>query len=72
MTEVKFKNRKLNIGKLLSFGFEAVESGYVYHADLAWGQLKLTVKIDAGKMYAEVIDHNMVLPLSASAAPTDA
>lgn len=59
MTEVTFKNRKPNIEKLLSFGFEPVEGGYVHHAALVDGQLMLTVKVTADeKIYEEITDQN--------------
>lgn len=59
MPEIKFKNRKLNTEKLLSFGFEKAENVYIYHADLACGQMKLTVKIDTEeKIYTTVVDNN--------------
>lgn len=57
MTEVTFKNRKPNIEKLLSFGFENTDGRYIYHADLACGQMTLTVTINADeKIHTEVID----------------
>lgn len=73
MTEVKFKNRKLNTEKLLSFGFENIDNNYTYHMYLVDGQLKLTVKIDhEEKIYTEVVDNSSgdeyVLHLVASAA----
>ncbi|MCM1183306.1 MAG: MmcQ/YjbR family DNA-binding protein [Roseburia sp.] len=73
MTEVTFKNRKLNKKKLLSFGFETAGNGYTYHTDLADAQLKLTVKIDhEEKIYTEVVDSSSkdeyVLHLVAGAA----
>lgn len=58
MTEHLFKNRKLNMVKLLSFGFENIDGRYVYHADLVDGQMRLTVWIDdAERVYTEVIDN---------------
>lgn len=58
MTEITFKNRKLNIEKLLSFGFEKTDGGYIYHTDFVDGQMKMTVQIDKdGKIFAEVIDN---------------
>lgn len=58
MTEIILKNRKFNIGKLLSFGFEDANGSYVYHADLINGQMRLTVTINTdGKIYTEVIDN---------------
>lgn len=57
MSEAVFKNRKLNIEKLLSFGFDKVDSGYSYHADLVDGQMKLAVIIDAdGNVKTQVVD----------------
>ena len=59
MMEIIFKNRKLNIEKLLSFGFEETGSSYVYYTDLVDGQMRLTVKIDTdGKIDTEVIDND--------------
>lgn len=59
MYEEVFKNRKLNIEKLLSFGFQNADSGYVYHADLADGQMKLTVVIDTDeKVYTKITDND--------------
>lgn len=58
MTEHIFKNKKLNINKLLSFGFVSADNGYVYHTELIGGQMRLTVRIDAAqKVYTEVIDN---------------
>lgn len=58
MTEITFKNRKLNIEKLLSFGFEKTDGGYIYHTDLVDVQMKLTMQIDKnGKIFTEVIDN---------------
>lgn len=59
MTEVLLKNRKLNIEKLLHFGFVKSDNSYVYHADLVDGQMNLTVTIDnKEKIYTDVIDKN--------------
>lgn len=59
MTEHIFKNKKLNINKLLSFGFVSADNGYVYHTELIGGQMRLTVRIDAAqKVYTEVIDNS--------------
>lgn len=59
MTEKVFKNRKLNIKKLLSFGFTKVDNKYIYHTDLLKGQLTLTVKIDGeGTISTRVVDHS--------------
>lgn len=58
MTEVTFKNRKLNIQKLLPFGFIHIGDGYIYHTDLIDGQMKLTVTVDTEeKIYTEVTDN---------------
>lgn len=58
MTEITFKNRKPNIEKLLSFGFEKTDGGYVFHTDFVDGQMKLTMQIDKNvKIFTEVIDN---------------
>ena len=59
MVEEVFKNRKLDIEKLLSFGFENIDDRYVFHTDLAGGQMKLTVVIDTNeKIYTEITDND--------------
>lgn len=58
MTVIIFKNKKINIEKLLSFGFEESDGSYTYHTDLVDGQMRLAVKIDAdGKTDTVVIDN---------------
>lgn len=58
MTEVVLKNRKLNIKKLLSFGFAHTDNGYIYRAGLIDGQMTLIVKADTdGKIYTEIKDN---------------
>lgn len=58
MTEQIFKNRKINIEKLLSFGFQKTDNGYVYSTDLIDGQMKLTVIADShGKIDTKVTDN---------------
>lgn len=57
MAEIIFKNKKLNINKLLSFGFEKADNGYAYSSDIADGELKLTVTAAAdGRLYTQVTD----------------
>lgn len=59
MTEQICHSRKPNIDKLRSFGFESTEGGYIFHTDLACGQMKLTVMIDAkGTISTKVIDQS--------------
>lgn len=59
MFEEVFKNRKLNIEKLLSFGFKNIDNRYVYHADLIDGKMKLTVVIDTNeKMHTQITDND--------------
>lgn len=59
MFEEVFKNRKLNIEKLLSFGFKYVDNSYIYHADLADGQMKLTVVIESNeKIHTKITDND--------------
>ncbi len=42
MNGEKLKNRKLNKGKLLTFGFKKTDNGYIYHTNLAEGQITFT------------------------------
>lgn len=57
MTEVTLKNRKLNVCKLLSYGFESSDNGYVYCCNLSDVQMKLTVTVTAdGKVYTDISD----------------
>lgn len=57
MIQVQLKNCKPNKDKLLSFGFEAADGGYVYCSDIVEGQMKLTVRIDRNeKIYTKVTD----------------
>lgn len=59
MNEVLFKNRKLNTGKLLSFGFEEADGGYAYAADIADGQLKMAVTVSKdGRCGTAVTDNS--------------
>ena len=43
-TEV-FKNRKVNTGKLLEYGFVLDAGVYVYKVPLVGGQMELTVEV---------------------------
>lgn len=57
MTEAVFKYQKPNAEKMLSFGFESADGCYVYHTDLADGQMKLAVTVHAdGRVFTEVTD----------------
>ncbi len=57
MTGEKIKNRKLNQEKLLSFGFEKADNGYVYHTHLVGVQMALTVVIDDEEtIHTRVVD----------------
>ena len=59
MTEIELKKRKLNISKLLPFGFASTDAGYLYQTDMMDGQMKLTVIITfEGKLYTEVVDNS--------------
>lgn len=59
MTDVTFKNRKPNIKKLLSFGFEESNNGYIFNCDFMCGQMKLTVAVlQEGKIHTEVTDNS--------------
>ena len=55
--EAFFKNRKMQVGRLLAFGFSESGSAYTYVADLLAGQFKMMVRVsEEGKVAAEVID----------------
>ena len=57
MIEYIFRNRKCNKEKLRSFGFIPNGDQFVYTADLAEGQMLLTVKVTAtGQVAAQMID----------------
>ncbi len=59
MTEEKLKNRKLNRDKLPAFGFEKTDTCYIYHTDLADGQMILTVTINEEEtIHTRVADSN--------------
>lgn len=59
MTPVEFNRRKVNKLKLLSFGFEAIDRGYVYQTDFADGQMRPTVRLDSDDvLYTEVTDRS--------------
>lgn len=54
-----FRNKKPNIKKLLSFGFEEIDSSYVYICNLIGGQMKLTVTVsEDAKIYTKVTDNS--------------
>jgi predicted DNA-binding protein (MmcQ/YjbR family) len=56
-TENFFKNRKMQVGRLLAFGFSESGSDYTYAADLLDGQFKMVISVtQEGKVSAEVID----------------
>ena len=56
-TDILPKNRKINTGRILSFGFTEREKDYIYCTGLINGQLKMTVIITKdGKMTSEIRD----------------
>lgn len=56
MQEVEVKHRKLNIQKLLAFGFVLEEEGYVYKCDIPDIQMTVIVRIEENKLYTELRD----------------
>lgn len=59
MMEHVFKNRSQNIEKMLFFGFQQMENGYVYRTDLVDGQMKLTVTVNAdARVFTEITDNS--------------
>ncbi len=58
MNNILFKNKKLNMERMLSFGFTENGNRYVYSAQMAKGQLTLTVYITSdGKISTEITDN---------------
>lgn len=58
MNDILFKNKKLNTERLLSFGFAENGNRYVYSAQMAKGQLTLTIYITSdGKISTEITDN---------------
>lgn len=45
MSNIAFKNKKVNIERLLSYGFFEKDNGYIYSVDIMGGQFELTVFI---------------------------
>lgn len=57
MTDLILKNKRLNIARLLSFGFTEKEGGYVYSAPIAGGRFEMTVRISgAGIINTDLTD----------------
>lgn len=58
MVDMFFKNRKLNIHKLIDYGFVKGDKGYSYSANLVDEQMKLNVMVlNDGKISTMVIDN---------------
>lgn len=57
MNNILFKNKKINIDKLLSFGFEEKDNEYVYSIDLSNDQLTLTIHITSDSLlHTKIVD----------------
>lgn len=52
----QFKNKSVNVEKLLGFGFQLVGSKYVYATGIVDGQLRLTVTVENGELTTEIYD----------------
>lgn len=60
MTEIIFKNRKINTAKLLSFGFNEQNGYYLYSVSLIDRQMTMNVVVSSdGKISTEVIDNEL-------------
>ncbi len=73
MTNVVFKNMKINFSKLEKFGFEREESDYTYQTPIVDGQFLLKIKVFTdGQLKTKVIDSQTkdeyVLHLSSTAS----
>lgn len=52
-----FKNKTLNSEKLIKYGFEKVEEGFVYSTEIYDNQFRLTVRVDGnGEVETELFD----------------
>ena len=52
-----FKNKSVNIDRLIKYGFELTNGRYVYQTAIVDGQLTLTVTIDGnGRLFTELYD----------------
>lgn len=57
--QITFKNKKVNIRKLLSFGFAEQKQSYLYSAPLADGLMTMNIIVyDDGAVSTEVIDNS--------------
>lgn len=56
MQEIEVKHRKLNIQKLLDFGFVLEGEGYAYKCDIPDIQMTAIVRIEENKFYTELRD----------------
>ena len=60
-----FAGAEADFSKLLNYGFVKDGENYVYSADIADGQLKLTVSVDgAGRVFADVTDNSTGEPFT--------
>ena len=53
---MQFKNKTVNIDKLIAYGFELYDGKYVYQTEILDGQLRLTVTVEDGELATEVYD----------------
>ena len=51
-----FKNKTVNIKKLLAYGFELVGGKYVYQTEIVDNQLRMTVTVENGELTTEIYD----------------
>lgn len=59
MNNIDVKNKKVNTEKLLSFGFEKQNDGYIYMTDLINRQMKMIVTISKDRnLFTQVIDNS--------------
>ena len=56
MQEIEAKQKKVNISKLLAFGFVTEGEGYVYRRDMSEIQMTAIVKIEDDRLYTELRD----------------
>ena len=57
LTKVLFKDRIINEGRLLDYGFEQAGEEYIYRTTIAKGQMQLSVLVNKnGEVDTEIVD----------------
>ena len=58
LTKALFKDRIVDKGRLIEYGFEQTDSDYIYQTPVAKGQMQLTVRVnDNGEVSTKIVDN---------------